>query len=393
MSTTPSFSLKDQLFNPEKVAYLTELLVNAHPDFPASTFQHQVVNAFPALELKARIAHIAECLRIHLPGEYPAALDILLRSLPPELDPNKTDDDFGDFIFAPLALFVAQYGCNETHLDRSLRALREITKRFSAEDAVRYFINAFPEETFRFLAECATDEHYHVRRLASEGTRAKLPWAQKLTTDYRKPLPILDMLYADQTRYVTRSVANHLNDISKVDPALVVETLGRWQESGAQSEKEMAFIAKHALRTLIKQGNPDALKLLGYGAEPDITIAEFATSTPVVQIGSALEFSLTIRAHSQQKLLIDYLMLFAADEKRNGGKSGKKRGQKVFKLKQLALGADEVITLTKRHPLRPMTTRRLYPGTHRVTVQINGQTFDSFTFELVDIADALESAG
>ena len=115
-------------------------------------------------------------------------------------------------------------------MEISLKGLKEITKRFSAEDAIRYFLNAFPDKTLTFLIDCARDENYHVRRLATEGTRPKLPWAQKLTIDYHLALPILEILHGDKTRYVTRSVANHLNDISKIDPDLVLDTLRKWQE-------------------------------------------------------------------------------------------------------------------------------------------------------------------
>ena len=178
------------------------------------------------------------------------------------------------------------------------------------------------------------------------------------------------------TRYVTRSVANHLNDISKIDPALVVETLARWGESGQQAATEMAFITKHGLRSQIKQGNPQALTLLGFGAKPDITITHFSTSTPVVPVGTAFEFTLELRANKAQNLLVDYLMTFASD--------GKKQPQKVFKLKQLELEAGEVVQLKKRHPMRLMTTRRLILGEHRIVLQVNGQPFDSLSFELVE---------
>ncbi|MEO0456537.1 MAG: DNA alkylation repair protein, partial [Cyanobacteria bacterium P01_A01_bin.114] len=258
----------------------------------------------------------------------------------------------------------------------SLNALKEITKRFSAEDAIRYFINAFPSKTFGFLLDCAKDDNYHVRRWASEGTRPKLPWSQKLITDYKQPLPLLEILYGDTTRYVTRSVANHLNDISKVDPALVIDTLQRWMASQRQTDAEMTFITKHALRTLIKQGNQDALTLLGFGVGPDITITNFSTSTPKVRVGDAFEFSLEIRSNQTQKLLVDYLMYFAGE--------GQKRRQKVFKLKQLELSAGETITLKKKHPMRLMTTRRLLLGEHQIVLQVNGQAFDSLTFELVE---------
>lgn len=165
----------------------------------------------------------------------------MLDALPPILDPTKNDDDFGDFILAPLSDFVAQHGATEEHLDSSLAALGEITKRFSAEFAIRIFINAFPERSLEFLNECAGDANYHVRRLASEGTRPTLPWSGKISIDYHEPLPILDKLYRDPTRFVTRSVANHLNDIAKVDPDLVISMLKRWKKAGDQDPKEMTL--------------------------------------------------------------------------------------------------------------------------------------------------------
>ncbi|MGD1951499.1 MAG: DNA alkylation repair protein [Leptolyngbyaceae cyanobacterium] len=376
MKAKSSFSLKDQLFNSDKVEYLGGLISQVYPAFDQTAFHSDVVDALPKLELKQRIAHISNCLHQYLPDGYPAALDIILNSLPPALDPTKTDDDFGDFIFAPLSLFVATYGCTEHYLERSLQALKEITKRFSAEDAIRYFINAFPDETCGFLLDCTQDENYHVRRLASEGTRPKLPWSQKLVIDYHQPLPILELLFADNTRYVTRSVANHLNDISKVDSTLVIETLTRWNASGKQTADEMTFITKHGLRSQTKQGNPQALALIGFGTKPDIKIIHLSTNTPVVEIGGAFEFTLELRANRAQNLLVDYLMVFASN--------GKKQPQKVFKIKQLELSKGEVVQLKKRHPMRLMTTRRLTLGEHRIILQVNGQTFDSLGFELVE---------
>lgn len=376
MKAKTSFSLKDQLFNSEKVAYLADLFVSVQPDFPKEEFGQKVTAEFPNLALKERIAHISTCLHAFLPSDYLEALALILQALPPPLDPNKNDDDFGDFILAPLSYFVAAYGCTAVYLVPSLHALRALTKRFSAEDAIRYFINAFPEETLTFLHDCATDQNYHVRRLASEGTRPKLPWSQKLLIPYHRPLPILDTLFADKTRYVTRSVANHLNDISKLDPDLVIETLTRWQQSQQQVEKEMDFITQHALRTLVKRGHPGALQYLGFGTRPDITITHFSTQTPRVEIGKTLEFSLTIQSNRQQNLLIDYMMTFATE--------GNKAGQKVFKLKQAALNQGERLTIKKKHPMRLMTTRRLVPGEHKITLQVNGQSFDSLSFDLCE---------
>ena len=377
MKAETSFSLKDQLFNADKVANLASGLSSAWADFPADAFTAQVLDAFPRLELKERIDHIAISLHEALPADYPLALDVLLRSLPPELDPDRTDNDFGDFIFAPYSAFVAKYGCSVEHRDLSLAALKAVTKRFSAEWPIRDFINTFPKETMAFLNECARDDHYHVRRLASEGTRPKLPWAQKLNLDYRAAMPLLDRLFADSTRFVTRSVANHLNDVSKIDPGLVVTTLTRWRDSGRQKEKELDFICKHALRTLVKKGHPDALSLLGFGGSPDVEVKQLEAHTPVVKVGEAFEFTLVLASRKMQKLVIDYRMDFASDTA--------KRGRKVFKLKALELTEGQEWRTRKKHPMRLMTTRRLYAGEHEVTLLINGQAYGSLTFELVAV--------
>lgn len=375
MKAQSTFSLKDQLFNARTVDYLASRIERVHPAFPGDVFRASVTSAFPSLELKQRIAHITTTLHACLPSAYREALAILLEALPPELDPHKTDDDFGEFILAPLSLFVAMYGCTVEHLDVSLNALREITKRFSAEDAVRYFLNAFPAETLVFLRECAADEHYHVRRLASESARPLLPWAQRLTIDFRAPLPILDMLYSDPTRYVTRSVANHLNDVSKRDAELVVETLRRWHESGRQAPAEMQFITRHALRTLIKRGHAGALQLIGYRADEDVSIVELETSTPQVRVGDVFRFSVTLRAASRQRLLIGYVMTFAGE--------GRRRSRKEFRLKEVEVDAGESVTLAKAHPMRLMTTRRLHPGTHEVILHVNGKARGSLSFDLL----------
>jgi 3-methyladenine DNA glycosylase AlkC len=256
--------LKDRLFNHAKIATVATELNRAQRGFPAAAFVDQVMSRLPDLELKQRIAWITDCLQNHLPPDYRRAVHTMVRSLPAPCDPERLDGDYGDFIYAPYSEFVARNGCTSNDFDFSLAALREITTRFSAEFAVRTFINAFPVETRMTLAEWTADEHYHVRRLCSEGTRPMLPWASRLATPADYAVPLLDTLYMDRTRFVTRSVANHVNDISKVDPDLAVSTLQRWRSSGRQRPKEIEYIVRHAARTLIKQGNSRAMDLLGY---------------------------------------------------------------------------------------------------------------------------------
>jgi len=268
------------------------------------------------------------------------------------------------------------YGRAPKDLDFSLKALKEMTKRFTVEGPIRFFINDFPKETLAFLDECSKDDNYHVRRLASEGTRPTLPWNQKLVIDYKEPLPILDALYADTTRYVTRSVANHLNDIAKLDPKLVIDTLSRWQKSKKQSEKEIAFITKHSLRTLVKKGDKGALKLLGFGVKPDISVSSLESSAPEVVVGNAFEFELEFESNKKQNLMIDYVMHFYSE--------AKKPSTKVFKLKEVFATKGQIIKLQKKHPLKLMTTKRLYAGEHSITIQVNGVEYGSLSFDLLE---------
>ena len=265
--------LKDSLFSEEKIAYLSNLLANAYFNFDEPSFQRDVLKKFPKLELKERIFWMSTCMEKYLPSDYDASLHILLQTLPEELDTDKTDDDFGDFILAPIGHFVVRNGLNRKSLKSSLEALGEMTKRFSVEDSIRYFINSFPEETMLKMEEWSRSDNYHQRRLASEGLRPKLPWSIGLKDfEYKDAVSILDNLFYDKTRYVTRSVANHLNDISKIDPELVIKTLDKWQNTKKQNAKEMDFIIQHSLRTLVKKGDQNALNFLGYQSSPTIEI-------------------------------------------------------------------------------------------------------------------------
>lgn len=374
-NSTEKFSLKDELFNPEKVNKIAFELKAVHNPFDVEDFVVDVLIEFPNLELKERIYHIREMLRKHLPNDYRIATKILLNALPLILDTNKYDNDFGDFIYAPYSDFIAVYGCDEKHLEFSLQALREMTKRFSVEFAIRDFINAYPDDTLQMLEQCVLSENYHERRLVSEGLRPKLPWAKKLTLDYRKSVKYLDDLFYDNTRYVTRSVANHLNDIAKIDGALVVETLKRWKKSAKQNPKEMEYIETHALRTLVKKGDEDALALLGYMKDPSIVVNDFVLYSYDVSVGEALIFEFEIEAKEDTKLMVDYIIHFKT-------KLGT-LSPKVHKIKKIFLKKGEKIILKKKHPFKAeMTTRTLHKGEHKLELQINGMIYASEKFIL-----------
>lgn len=359
--------LKDILFSASKVHKIACEIKAVYGEFDHEAFESAVLSRFGELELKERIYHIRDMLTLYLVQDYVKASNILLDSLPEELDSSKTDNDFGDFIYAPYGEFVAYHGCCVEHVDFSLGALREITKRFSVEYAIRDFINVFPNETLKMLEVCAHSSHYHERRLASEGLRPKLPWGKKITLEYTNTLGLLEMLFADKTRFVTRSVANHLNDLSKIDPTLVIETLKRWKASGKQNPKEMDYILRHALRTLVKKGDKDALALLGYKSQGSFEVSEFGLHNDTVYVGESLGFSVCIEAKDELALMVDYIVHY---QTKLGTLSAK-----VHKLKKVTLKKDEVLTLHKKHLFKAnMTTRTLYNGEHKVELQINGKS-------------------
>jgi 3-methyladenine DNA glycosylase AlkC len=226
------------------------------------------------------------------------------------------------------------------------------------------------------LLKWSKDPHYHVRRLSSEGSRPKLPWAQKIYIPIEESSPILDNLFYDPTRFVTRSVANHINDISKIDPELAISTLTKWKKSGIQNPKETDFIIRHSLRTLVKQGNLKAIELLGIDPNPTVAILDFTISEKV-DMDAYMEFSFSLKTDEEASIIADYILHFQ-------NKSGQMNSKKVFKLKTFDVRKGKSITLSKKHLLKQfMTTRTLYPGRHEIELQINGKVLAKRSFELI----------
>ena len=367
-----AFSLADQVFNADSVGELARALAKATEHFNANTFTKKCLSAFPELEFKDRIRYMVERLGDQLPEDYDQAVAILTNALPPPLDPTLTDDDFGHFIWSVPAEWVALKGCTEDRLERSLAFLKEATQRFSVENAIRPFLANFPEVTMDFVRGCATDTNYHVRRLASEGIRPYLPWAQRVILPPEQVIGVLSTLHSDSTRYVTRSVANTLNDLSRDHPDLVIETLKAWHKSARQSAEELDWLTRHALRTLVKADNHQAFELLGYPSEPKFSLANISINETVA-LGDALVWQGTLKSHAQQKLKIALRVHFL---KANG-----EHTVKVFAVKDIDIGKQS-IEIEKKIPFKPITTRTLYLGTHYVELVVNGKIRGKKTFVL-----------
>jgi len=366
-------SLKDELFNRETVSRLASEFEGAGV-FKAQPFVDQVMAGLLPLELKARIGWIAEILADHLPSDFPAAAQAIHAALPPELDPNLTDDDFGHFIHAPLGVYVENHGI-EGHTSTALDLLEAITKRFSMEFSIRAFLNAHEGAVLERMQDWAVDPNYHVRRLVSEGTRPKLPWGQGIKLTQDQTLPLLDKLHADPTRYVVRSVANHLNDITKFDPDRVLGRLSDWKAKGAQDSSELTWLTKHALRSLIKTGHPVAMAQLGYAPDAAVTVKDFTITPNTLAIGEAIEVTCTLEAADTTPVIVDYVIDFV---KANGTTA-----PKVSKFKVLDLKPGKPTTLKKKHTFKgDATTFKLYPGAHRIHLQVNGKILCNLPFTL-----------
>lgn len=367
------FSLKDQLFNADTVTLLADHLRQADAKFKHQAFTKRVLKAFPELELKARIEFMANSLQDFLPKDFSRALTVLHNALPTPLDPTQSDDDFGAFIWSVPSEYVAQHGCTDKHLDASLAFLQAATQRFSAEFSIRPFLAAYPERTMAFVRACTQHENYHVRRLASEGIRPYLPWAQRVLLPPPDVVAVLEALHGDNTRFVTRSIANNLNDLSRTEPELVLSTLERWQTLEQQNAQELEWMTNHALRTLVKQDNTNALELLGYPSKPKFKLSNTNQSTQV-KVGQALEWSGTLTSLAAQKLKIGLRVHFL---KANGTQS-----PKVFAVKEVSMHKGEVLEIHKKIPIKPMTTRTLYAGTHAAELVVNGIARGNSVFEL-----------
>lgn len=369
-----NFQIRD-VFNPRVITRLAEDLRHAWSGFQSDAFLGMILPNLAEMTYSERSKAITHALKVHLPADFPDAAALLVRVLPPPLK-GEEEETYDRFIIAPQTAYISRYGME--HFEVSIRALYEMTKRFTAEWDIRHFIDRYPEKTLAVLAEWAEDENLHVRRLVSEGSRPRLPWGtrlQRFIADPRPAIVLLEKLKTDPSLYVRRSVANHLNDIAKDHPDLLVNTLERWKNEHASPELD--WLIKHALRTLVKDGHPGALQLLGFEKGALVTLENFRLQPETIQMGEHLTFSFTLvsTAPKPQKLVVDYVVYFM---KANGSLA-----PKVFKLTTTTLAPGESKNVEKRHPFRKITTREYYPGEHRLAVQVNGTTFDHKSFLLL----------
>jgi 3-methyladenine DNA glycosylase AlkC len=279
------------------------------------------------------------------------------------------------FFYLPHVLFVAEHGLH--HFDVSMRAQYELTKRFSAESSIRPYIARYPDRTLALLRRWTRDPNAHVRRLVSEGTRLRLPWAVRvpwLDAHPDRVLELLELLKDDPTTLVRRSVANNLNDLGKVHPPLLARTGAAWLQDASA---ERRALVEHALRSAVKRGDPAALKLLGYGGKGAVTVEDVRFDPRRVPIGGRVQISFVLRsrARRRQELLVDLAVHFV--------KARDRTGRKVFKIKRLPLDPGARLPLQARISLAVHTTRVPRAGQHAVDVLVNGRAHPAGSFEVI----------
>ena len=365
-------------FNPKMIAQMGEHLAGADASFDKKTFVKLACDGLELLELRQRSDRIRDALIATLPEDFRKACQTMTGSLHPVDDSELGDmsmDDKGirGWPIMPMGDVVAHRGLED--FDFAMDVLAEMTKRFSAEFAVRAFFNYDPPAAMAKAMNWANDDNFHIRRLASEGSRPRLPWGTQIPQFIEDPgplMPLLDKLKDDPEEYVRRSVANNINDIAKDHPDLVARIAKDWAKKG---DTNRTRLIRHACRTLIKNGHQPTLAALGYG-KPKLELTALTLSNDKVKVGQTLEFNIELRskASAKQPLIIDYAIHYLMA---NG-----KQSAKVYKWKQMDLKAGKTISVAKKHNIKPITTRVFYPGTHALEIQINGQKFAKREFEL-----------
>lgn len=351
------------VYNDGFLLKLSELITTHYAAFSAADFYRDIVaDDWPDLALKARMTRITQTLRRYLPADFHQALAILT--------PVSTHFSSYEAMFFPE--FVALYGLDDWAA--AMPALAHFTQYSSAEFAVRPFIQQNSDKMMQQMTRWSKHDNAHLRRLSSEGCRPRLPWAEMLPEFIADPtpiMPILRNLLQDESLYVRKSVANNLNDIAKSHPDLLINLVA--EKRGEHPHTD--WILKHASRTLLKQAEPRILRLFGLGEVSHLAPVKVSTNKPSVTIGEAFNFTFTLETTAKclGNLRVEYGMHFV---KANG-----KRNRKVFKIGE-GQWREKQKVYSKTHSFKQLSTRKHYPGEHKLEVLVNGQSVAECVFNV-----------
>ena len=352
--------LKD-LYTKEYINSLALNISKFYSSFDINSFTNHIFDSsWNILELKQRMKHISSTLGIFIPLSYNKQIDILIKTYTfNQINIGNRKNKLGleNMIYQD---FVEVYGLDDFEI--SMKALECFTINSSSEFAIRQFILKYEDKTINQMKLWAKSPNEHLRRLASEGCRPRLPWAnalEKYKTNPSKVLEILEFLQNDTSLYVKKSIANNLNDISKDNPNIVINIAKNWY--GQNEHKN--WIIKHACRTLLKQGNPEILEIFGYIKKDNLKINNFNISK-TIKIGEDLNFSFDIEDQNiLENLRIEYSIDFV--------RLNKKSNNKVFFITQKYFDT-KIHQISKKHSFKLINTRKYYNGIHQINIIVNG---------------------
>jgi 3-methyladenine DNA glycosylase AlkC len=354
--------LKDIYFTKDSMGTFADTIGKVYPDFNKRKFLDLIYDGtFKAKEFMERSKHTTACLHEILPQSYKKALGILKTAAPLAKGVEAIS----------LPDYVATYGMDDWGL--SLPALGHITKYITAELAIRPFLDRNPEKVMAFMVEWAENKNDNLRRFASEGCRPRLPWAMALPKFKKDPspiLPILEKLKNDKSENVRRSVANNLNDISKDNPKIALGVCKKWYGESVETDK----IVKHACRTMLKDGDKQALKIFGYSDPSKMNVSNFKFDKNKIKIGDNLNFSFDLVLKYKGKVRLEYAVFYV--------KATGKLSKKVFKITENDYKPG-THSFSKKHFFGDMSTRKHYAGTHSISIIINGEEKEKIFFELI----------
>jgi len=354
--------LKDA-YSKEYITNLASRLKQHYTKLNTSKFIHNVIDPkWPQRELKDRMYHIARCLHAHIHQSYPQSITLL----------SEIVSQFGSYEAMLFPAYIELYGLDDW--TTSIPALELFTQYSSSEFAVRQFTLQNPQKMMKQMQRWSKHKNYHVRRLASEGCRPRLPWAIALPEFKKDPkliIPILETLKNDSELYVRRSVANNLNDIAKDHPTLIHKLSKQW----LGQNDEVNWLVKHGCRTLLKKGDKKILQLFGYKKPKHVVIHKMACDK-TVKIGHSFNFQAELKSTSKKlgQLRIEYAIHYL---KSNGSLS-----KKVFKISESVI-KEQSKTINKNHSFKKMSTRKHYPGLHKISIIVNGELLKTKSFEVI----------
>jgi len=358
--------LKD-IFSAEYLRSVAVDIQSVYSSFQVDAFLESVMDeTWSGLELKGRVRQISENLGKYLPTDYSAAIGIIDKVI---VNQGSWLDGF--CMFFPT--FVEIFGQDEVNWDISINAMARYTSHASAEFAVRPFIINHEDRMMAQMYAWSKHENEDARRLSSEGCRPALPWGQALNKFKKDPspiLPILEELKADPSLFVRKSVANNLNDISKTHPDLVASLAKEWYGKNELTD----WVVKHGCRTLLKKGNRDVLAIFGFNDAASISVDGFTLGATSIQIGETIGFAFAVTVQEDTKVRLEYGIDYV---KANG-----KRNRKIFQISEVSLKGNQKKLYEKKHSFEDLSTRKHYPGTHSITLIVNGLEQGTLDFEL-----------